>query len=362
MRKNSDYCIILAGGVGRRLWPCSRQSLPKQFLDFFGTGHTLLQQTYDRFVRFISPDHILVSTYQGYADLVREQLPDLPAENVLAEPVQLSTAPAVAWASYHIYNRDPEANVVVTPADQHILDEERFARQIGEGLDYVEAHADFLAIGVKPTVPNTAYGYIQIGESQNVDGMYKVESFSEKPAIEYARLFVESGEFLWNTGLFLWHTSTMMSLLRRITPLAAQRIEEAGTNLTAAQEVMLVREYYPTTLHRSIDLVILDKCENVCVKPCDFGWADIGCWPEIYEVAPKDADDNAVLASSKVLLSGCRNNVISMPENTAAVLKGLEGYLVALQGNVLVVCPNDDPAAVRRMVNEVQVQLGEEYV
>ncbi len=362
MRKHSDYCIILAGGVGRRLWPCSRQGFPKQFLDFFGTGRTLLQQTYDRFARFIAPDHILVSTFQGYADLVREQLPGLPAENILAEPVQLSTAPAVAWACYHIYGRDPEANVVVTPADQHILDEDCFVRQLGEGLDYVETHSDFLAVGVKPTVPNTAYGYIQIGESQDVNGLYKVESFSEKPAMEYARIFVESGEFLWNTGLFLWKMSTMMSLLHCVTPLVTQRIEEAGGNLTAAQEVMLVREYYPSTLHRSIDLVILDKCKNVSVKPCDFGWADIGSWPELYDEASKDADGNALLTSSKVLLSGCRNNVICLPENVAAVLNGLEGYLVALKGNVLVVSPNNDPAAARRMVNEVQVQLGEEFV
>lgn len=362
MRKHSDYCIILAGGVGRRLWPCSRQELPKQFLDFFGTGRTLLQQTFDRFARFIAPDHILVSTYQGYADVVREQLPGLPAENVLAEPVQLSTAPATAWASYHISMRDPEANVVVTPSDQHIVDEGRFVKQLDEAFDYVEAHDEFLAIGVKPTVPNTAYGYIQVGEECDSNGLYKVQSFSEKPAMEYARLFVESGEFLWNTGLFLWRTSTMMALMREITPVAAQRIESAGGNLTAAQEVMLVREYYPSTLHRSIDLVILNKCNNVCVKTCDFGWADIGCWPEIYDVAPKDADGNAVLPPSKALLSGCRENVISVPAGTAAVVKDLEGYLVALHGNVLVVCPNDDPTLVRRMVNEAQVRLGDEFV
>lgn len=362
MRNHRDYCIILAGGVGRRLWPCSRKDLPKQFIDFFGVGRTLLQQPYDRIVRLVPCENVLVSTFAGYEELVRRQLPDLPEGNVLSEPVQLSTAPAVAWASRHIALHDPSANIMVTPSDQHIVDENRFVEQLGRGLDFVDGHEDFLAIGVKPTLPNTAYGYIQMGAEREGDCLWSVKSFTEKPAAEYARTFVESGEFLWNTGIFLWNAITMNRLLKTLTPQVTQLMAEFGDSISPADELRIVNEYYPANLHRSIDLIILDTCANVYVQECDFGWADVGSWPEIYKVAEKDADENAILGGGKVLFSGCRDNLVCLPEGMGAVLKGLEGYLVAQKGNMLVVCPNEDPALVRRLANEAQMELGESYV
>lgn len=361
MERKNDYCIILAGGVGRRLWPCSRKDLPKQFLDFFGTGRTLLQQTYDRFVRFIPAENIYISTFADYVEEVHAQLPDVPFENILGEPVQLSTAPAASWASYHIALRHPDAAIVITPSDQHIVSEERFAEQLCAGLDFVRANEVFLSVGVKATQPNTGYGYIQRGE-ELIDGkLSRVKSFTEKPDTEYARMFVESGEFLWNTGLFLWHVRTMSKLMREPLPDMAKNSTETGRTLTPKEELDWIVRYYPAAKYRSIDLVILGETQPVYVQECDFGWADIGCWPELYKTCKKDADGNAVMSRSHVMFSGCSDNLVKLPDGMAAVIKGLDGYLVAQDGNVLVICPNDDPALMRRLVNEVQLHLGEEY-
>lgn len=362
MNKQHNYCIILAGGIGRRLWPVSKQAKPKQFVDIFGVGRTLLQQTFDRFARIMDKNHIIVSTYKEYVPLVKEQLPELPDSCILAEPVQLSTAPAAAWASCHIANIDRDANIVVTPADQFIVNEANFAEQIAGGLDFVSKHDDFLVMGAVPTVPNTAYGYIQQGREHIDDTTSRVKSFSEKPTLEYARMFVESGEFLWNTGLMLWRVSTLLHLLKTNGVLMGNWLDTDWQGLTPEQELKKIEENYPSSLHTSIDLVVLEKCDNVYVRRCNFGWTDVGSWPEIYDVAEKDADGNAVLANGHVLLSGCRNSLVDLPENTGAIICGLDNYLVAFKGNQLVICPNDDPGRVRKMVNEAQIQYGDDFV
>lgn len=358
----NNYCIILAGGEGRRLWPCSRKYMPKQFIDFFGTGRTLLQQTYDRFAQFIPRENIFVSTFKDYENLVFEQLPEIPQDNVLIEPVQMSTSPAVAWASYHISSINPEANIVVSPADQHIVNTERFEQQVHHALDFVANNNVFLAMGVPATMPNTAYGYIQMGEEVKDGELYRVKSFQEKPAQEYANLFVESGEFLWNTGLFMWNVQSMTKLMREVAPLVAERIEAAAGTVAKDENLALVRDYYPDSLSSSIDLLILDTCQNVYVYQCDFGWADVGCWPELHKVMKKDVDGNVVLGKSKVFMSGSSNNIVSVSDKKAVVVNGLDGYLIAENKNVLVICPNDKPTTVRRLADEVMVKLGEEYL
>lgn len=362
MGNRPDYCLILAGGVGKRLWPCSRKAYPKQFLDFFGTGRSLLQQTYDRVVRLLPPEHIYISTYEGYKTLVHQQLPDLPEAQILAEPVQLSTAPAVAWASFHIANIAPEANLIVTPADHMIADVGRFEEQLRLGLDFVGTHAEFLAIGAKPGVPNTNYGYIQMAEETIEAGLHRVKSFTEKPDAGFARLFVESGEFLWNTGLFLFNLRTMKAKLQELAPVISERISAAGGNLPPERELALVKVFYPSNLHQVIDLVILEKCDNVCVMACDFGWADVGSWTELRDLHRKDADGNAVVRGGKVLFEAAGDNLVDLPSDMAAVIAGLKGYLVAQRDGVLVICPDNDPALVRRLMNEAQMQLGEDYV
>lgn len=356
--QQKNYCIILAGGVGRRLWPVSRKEYPKQFLDFFGTGRTLLQQTFDRFAHFMPLEHIYVSTFEDYVALVKQQLPQLPAENILPEPVQLNTAPAAIWGTWHAVLADPEANLVVSPADQLIQHTDRFEAQIQKGFEYVSTHDDFLAIGVRPTALNTAYGYIQMGEQESEANFYRVKSFTEKPELEYARLFKESGEFLWNTGIFMWKGETMGRRLDKLLNRTSQSVETLARQMvTIAEEVAYVRSSFTDRMPRQIDLFVLEGCENAAVQVCDFGWADVGCWPGLHDVSSKDVDGNTVSGKSKVIFNGTQNCTVALPDSMKAVVAGLDGFLLAQQGNVLLVCPNSDPDYVRRMINEAQVNL-----
>ena len=354
----NNYCIILAGGVGRRLWPASQKNLPKQFLDFFGTGRTLLQQTYDRFRRFIPLDHIFISTFTDYVPLVKEQLPDLPEENILPEPVQLNTALAAIWATWHVVLQNPDANVVVSPADQIIHYEDRFEDCITKGFEYVNTHTEFVAMGVRPTMPNTAYGYIQMGNALLNANIHTVKSFSEKPELDYANLFLESGEFLWNTGIFLWKGETMGRTLAIKSGRPVQPVEVVAEQmLTIAEEVEYIRSCFTEKIPRQIDLFVLEDCQNVRVYECNFGWADVGCWTELHEASEKDVDGNAVSGGAQVLFSGTQNSMVRLPKQMKAVIAGLDNYLVVQEGNILMICPNDDRNYVRRIINEAQVNF-----
>lgn len=361
MTNNQNFCVIMAGGVGRRLWPYSRKYLPKQFVDFFGTGRTLLQQTYDRYAKFIPAENIYISTFADYTDIVNQQLPQVEAEQILIEPVQLSTAPAAAWTALYLSKRFGNGNLIITPADQYIVNEERFIEQVSSGLEYVDTHNNFLAVGVRPTTPNTGYGYIQLDDVKDEE-YPMVKSFTEKPDLQFAEMFVNSGEFLWNSGMFICNLPTMLEMLARELPTFGTCIEKVLGGMTEPEIKELFYTSYPSMVHQSIDLLLLEKTKNVVVMACNFGWADIGSWPELHEVEQKDSDDNAVISSTKVLFDKAYGNLVCLPDAKAAVIAGLEGYLVAEKDGVLVVCPNHDAAIVRRLVTEAQMKLGEEFV
>lgn len=374
----NNYCVIMAGGVGRRLWPVSRQNRPKQFIDFFGTGRSLLQLTYDRVSRFVPQENIYVCTAEEYTDLAKEQLPVLTDEQLLLEPVRLSTAPAAAWASWHIARRNPSANVLVTPADQVITNEAAYERELLSAFDFVATHDEFLAIGVPAHEPNTAYGYIQKGTELG-RGLYDVKTFTEKPPMEYATTFVRSGEFLWNTGIFLWNVATMRRLEEEIIP----GISHTDIIITTLEEErQLVRLCYPTATREALDGTLLET-QPMAVRECSFGWSDVGSWPVMSSVLPHTADGNAVVVtparttqSTKqesvtepaeklerpVTFKGTRDTIVSVPEGVAAIVRGLDGFLVALEDNVLIITPNDDPARMRHFSAELQVKHGEKYL
>ena len=357
-KQQKNYCIILAGGIGRRLWPTSSKELPKQFIDFFGSGRTLLQQTYDRFVKFIPQENIFISTFEGYVHLVREQLPEVKSENILPEPVQLNTAQAEVWGNWHIYMQDSDACVVISPADQLIQREDVFETQIKQGLNFVQQHEQFLALGVTPTMPNTAYGYIQMGHQIADNGLFKVQSFTEKPAIDFARMFMDSGEFLWNTGIFLWSAQTLGDTLARKQGRPSQNVEELARQMvTISEEMDYVRSIFTRELPRSVDLFMLESCDNIAVQRCTFGWADVGCWTELRESSRQDADGNAVSGGAKVMFSGTQRCMVCLPRQKRAVIAGLDNYLVAENDDILMICPNDNPDLVRRLINEAQVDL-----
>ena len=358
----NNYCLILAGGRGRRLWPCSREDRPKQFLDFFSTGRTLLQQTYDRMSGFIPAENIYISTNHIYYDLVREQLPDLPEGHILSEPIFRNTAPSVAWATYRILHINRDARLVVVPSDQAVFKEDVFKEDVLNGLDFVGANDSLLTMGVRPTRPEPGYGYIQTGEPSERDDVFKVKSFTEKPDREFARMFMESGEFYWNTGLFLSNVTYLCECLKRIFPPVLRKFEESETEYSMERELEFVKENFPSYPNLSIDYGILEKNDNVYVMICDFGWADLGMWHSIYESMSKGEGDNVVIGS-RVIIEDSHNNIIKLPDDHMSIINGLDGYIVAEKGNVLLICKKEDSSAlIRKYVNEVQVKYGDEYI
>lgn len=363
MNTNSaNYCVILAGGRGRRLWPYSRDKQPKQFIDFFGCGRTLLQSTFDRFANILPKENIYVCTNADFKDTVAGQLPEIPAANIIAEPVSRNTAPSVAWASILIAKRDPEANVIVTPADQLVMNEAAFADNVRKGMEFVAKHDMLLTMGVRPTRPEPGYGYIQVGEPADMEGVYKVQSFSEKPEREFAKMFMESGEFYWNTGLFLANVRHFGKSLRRLFPEQLEQLEQIYHTVTLDNGSGYFGERFSSFPNLSIDYGVFERCDDVFVMACDFGWADIGTWHAVYECLRRSDDDNVVI-DSDVILDDCRNNVIKLDKGKLAVINGLEGYIVTERDNVLFICKKGDSSSlVRKYANEVQMKYGEKYV
>jgi mannose-1-phosphate guanylyltransferase len=359
---NQNYCIILAGGKGRRLWPCSRESMPKQFIDFFGVGRTQLQQTFDRFARILPKENIIICTNREYAPIVRQQLKDLHEENIMIEPVNRGTAPTVAWANMRVCRRDINGMVVITPSDQFVLNDDAFFQNMADAFDFVAHHDQLLAMGVEPTRPEPGYGYIQKGEPTSDPDIYPVKSFTEKPEREFAKMFMESGEFLWNTGLIFANARYLNNCFRRLFPEVVNPLDEHLANFTIEREMAFVNEHYPSYPNLSIDQGVLERCENVCVMRCDFGWADLGTWHAIYECKSKGEDDNVVI-DSEVMMEDSHNNVIKLPKGRLGVINGLEGYIVAEEGNVLLICKKGDSSAlVRKYVNEVQMKYGDDFI
>ncbi len=358
---SNNYCLILAGGRGRRLWPCSRETDPKQFIDFFGTGHTQLQQTYSRMAKCVSKEHIYVSTNIDYLDLVTRQLPEVPRDHILAEPIMRNTAPSVAWASHRIMQRNPDAVLIAVPSDQLVLNEEAFTHNVCEGLEFAASHDMFVAMGVTPTRPEPGYGYIQ--KDGHLSGnIYNVRSFTEKPDREFAQLFMDSGEFLWNTGMFVSNVRNVWRMFSVFLPEVLRRFDEIKAQATPQEEDDYMMENFPTYPNISMETGILEKLKDVCVMKCDFGWADLGTWHGIYEALPKNDDDNVVI-NSDVMMENSHHNVIKLPKGLTGVVSGLNDFIIAQEGNVLLICKKEDSSAlVRKYVNEVQLKKGEDYV
>ncbi len=359
---NQNYCVILAGGRGRRLWPVSRTEYPKQFIDFFGTGRTQLQTTFDRFVRVLPVENIYICTCREYLPLVKEQLPEVTEQNILVEPVHRNTAPSVAWANMRIKRINPAANIIVTPSDQMVMNEEKFQRCLQIGISYVSENNVLLAMGVRPTRPEPGYGYIQLGEQSCKPDVYCVKSFTEKPEREFARMFMESGEFYWNTGIFISNSRHLTKNFENNFPSVLRNLKFENPNYTYEEELEYVAQNYPRYPNLSLDYAILEQGRSVYVMRCDFGWADLGTWHAIYECMSKSPDDNVVL-DSEVVLDDARNNIIRLPKDRLGVISGLDGYIVAEEGNVLLICKKGDSSAlVRKYVNEVQLKYGDDFV
>ena len=360
--EKNNFCVILAGGRGQRLWPASRKDYPKQFMDFFGIGKTMLQTTFERFTRILPQENIYICTCKEYFELVKEQLPGLPERNIMVEPIHRNTAPSVAWANMRILNRDPNANIIITPSDQLVLDENAFYHSITVGLGYVSENNVLLAMGVKPTRPDPGYGYIQLGDLSCKPEVYQVKSFTEKPERDFARMFMESGEFYWNTGVFISSAHHLIETFEDIFPTVLRNLNIEKPDYSYEQEIAYVKENYPRYPNLSLDYAILEQSRNVFVMKCDFGWADMGTWHAIYEAMSKVDNDNVVV-DSQVEMEDCHNNIIKLPKGRLGVFNGLDGYIVVEQDNVLMICKKGDSSAlVKKYANEVQIKYGDEFV
>lgn len=360
MTNKDNYCVIMGGGIGSRFWPFSRKSLPKQFLDFFGTGRSLLQQTYDRFSKVVPPENILVVTNEMYEHLVRFQLPELSPEQILLEPTRRNTAPCIAWASYHIRALNPNANIVVAPSDHLILKEGEFLEAVEKGLEFVSQSEKLLTLGIKPNRPETGYGYIQIAEKAGPN-FYKVKTFTEKPELELAKVFLESGEFYWNSGLFLWNVNSIIKAGEKLLPELANILAKGVDVYATPKEQEFINEYFPSCPNVSIDFGVMEKADNVYVSLGDFGWSDLGTWGSLYDLSPKDDNGNVVLKGESLIYNSS-DNIVVLPKNKLAVIEGLDGYLVAESENVLLICKKDEEHTIRKYVNDAQIKLGEEYI
>ena len=344
------------------MWPYSRDKYPKQFIDFFGCGRTQLQLTFDRFAKILPKQNILVCTNNDYAALVRRQLPDLGEDNIIIEPVNRNTAPCVAWADLIIGARNDEARVTVSPSDQFVTNEDAFADNVRRGLDFVGRHNKFLTMGVPPTRPEPGYGYIQAGDESDTKGIYAVRSFTEKPERDFAKIFMESGEFYWNTGLFLFSARHFRQQFGLLFPEERNHLATTLPDFTASEALSFVADNYTSFPNLSIDYAVLERCEDVQVMKCNFGWADLGTWHSVYECMQKGEGDNVVV-DSDVIMGDCRNNVIKLPKGKLGVIDGLDGYIVVDKDDVLLICKKGDSSAlVRKYANEAQMKFGDKYM
>lgn len=356
------YCVIMCGGVGSRFWPFSRSSMPKQFLDFFGTGRSLLQMTVDRVSTLVDSDHIVLVTNEAYADLIRQQLPDIKESNILLEPARRNTAPCICWAAHHIFAQDKEASIMTLPSDHLILKEMAFVKAMDEGMTFVENNDGLLTLGIKPTSPETGYGYIQKGTQViGTDDTMKVKSFTEKPNLEMAKVLIATGEFFWNSGIFLWKAKTILDAFERYAPEIATLFDTGLPYYATNKEQDFINAEFVNSPSISVDYAIMEKAENVYVKTVDLGWSDLGTWKALYETSPRNIDGN-VTQNCKLLSSDCNGSVFAIKDDKVIVAVGLKDYIVAENGNALLICPLKDEQRVRQMVNDVKSRFGDEYI
>lgn len=360
-----DYCIIMAGGVGSRFWPLSRTSNPKQFLDILGVGKSLLQQTFDRFRNVIPTENIYIVSNAEYSDIIKEQIPELPIENILLEPYRRNTAPCIAYAAYRIKVKDPGARMVVAPSDHLILKEDTFLKVVKDGLEFVGEHDNLLTIGIQPNRPETGYGYIQVDKNNVIENnevvFNKVKTFTEKPDIKLAKVFLESGEFFWNSGIFFWSLESIIKSLKDFLPEINKSFNEGMDLYGTDKEAAFIQETYSGCKNISIDYGIMEKADNVYVLTADFGWSDLGTWGSLYEHKEKD-DEGNVKIGDKLFLYDTRDSIINTSNKRLVVIQGMDDFIVVDSEDVLLICKKDQEQRIKSFVNDVKLESGDKFV
>ena len=394
IERENNYCVIMAGGVGSRFWPYSRQAKPKQFLDFFGTGKSLLQMTVERFLPIVPVENMLIVTNVQYKELVLEQVPGLKQTQVLCEPCRRNTAPCIAYAVSHIkglvagkrgkaqskdgiwefehgINWDAEelnANIIVAPSDHLILDNATFIETVKKGLDFTGSKDVLLTLGMRPTRPETGYGYIQIannaehgtGIAGNEGDIYPVKTFTEKPNLEMAKVFLKSGEFLWNSGIFLWNLRAIRHAFMDFIPELADKFSAGEKYMGTVKEEDFIQDMFPTCPNISIDYGVMEKAQNVYVLPSDFGWSDLGTWGSLYSLSDKDEQQNVSLHCDSRFYDAS-GNIVTLEKGKLAVIEGLKDMIVAESDRVLLICRRENEQHIKEYVTEVEHQYNGQF-
>lgn len=357
----NNYVAIMAGGIGSRFWPISRQNHPKQFLDLLNLGKTLIQSTYERFAAFIPNENIYVVTSSQYKEIVEKQLPQMKQENILCEPSRKNTAPCIAYISYKLNQLNPKSNLICAPSDHLILDDTSFRKVTLEALEFTEKNNALITLGIKPEAPKTGYGYIQHELHAVNDNVYKVKTFTEKPDIELAKQFIISGDFLWNAGIFVWKTESIIKSFAKYLPEMHEIFEAAKLSLVTTDEKKAIDTIYPLCVNISIDYGILEKADNVYVIPSEFGWSDLGTWGSAYENLEKDYLENAV-AGNNVILFDSTKNMIHSHNDKLLLLEGLDDFIIVDTEDVLLICKKDKEQYIKEYVAEIKRNKGEKYL
>ncbi|NLR93078.1 mannose-1-phosphate guanylyltransferase [Flammeovirga sp. SR4] len=350
----------MAGGVGSRFWPYSRESRPKQFQDILGTGKTMIQMTADRFEGVCPNENIFVVTSRDYKEITLEQLPFLSEDQVLCEPMRRNTAPCIAYACYKIGLKNPEANIVVAPADHVILDVPEFQLRVEKALHYVASHDVLVTLGIRPNRPDTGYGYIQALNDERLEVLYKVKTFTEKPNEELARAFVLSGDFVWNAGIFVWNAQTIKKSFKENLQDVDQLFSSIEDKFYTDQETEAIDTIYPKCRDISIDYGIMEHADNVYVMRTDFGWSDLGTWKSLYEQADKNEEENVL--QGNVMAYETFKTIVKTPKDRLVVVQGLENYIVAEYDNVLMICNKDHEQRVKQFLKAAKEQRGPEFI
>ena len=357
---SNRYCVIMCGGVGSRFWPFSKAAKPKQFIDFFGTGRSLLQMAFDRLQGIVPVDNIILLTNENYGPLIREQLPEIKDSQILLEPARRNTAPCIAWAAHHIKALNPAAKMMVAPSDHLIINEEKFRQSVVSAFDFIETHDALVTMGIKPSRPETGYGYIQVGS--HVEGNFSnVKTFTEKPDETLAREFLKSGEFYWNSGMFFWSADSILKALNAYAPEVSVVFERGKQHFGTPQEMEYINANFEACPSISIDFAVMEKAPNVFVETVDFGWNDLGTWRSLYDHSPKNKDGN-VTQNCKALMFNSRNNIVAIKGDKLVVASGLENYIVADVDDALLIVPMGEEQKIKLYVNEVKSKFGDKFL
>lgn len=355
------YVAIMAGGIGSRFWPKSRSSYPKQFIDILSSEKTLIQSTFERYTQFIPRENVYVVTFHEYESIVKEQLPDLPVENIVSEPSRKNTAPCVLYISFKLMQKDPEATLIIAPSDHLVLNTEEFQKVSLAGLAFAKKNNALVTLGIKPTYPNTGYGYIQHELTPAAPDVYKVRTFTEKPDIELARTFFASGDFLWNAGIFIWTVKDVLHAFELYEPEMFDLFSGEKDNFNSQNEAHAIDRIYPLCTNISIDYAVMEKANNVYVIPSSFGWSDLGTWNSAYDNLEKDYLGNAVSANNVIVIDAVKC-MVSAPEDKLLVLQGLNDFIVVDTNDVLLICQKEKEQEIKEYVAEVKRNKGDKFL